>query len=114
MSKELKYKVGDQVWAVFDRCRNPVYLSIAKCGRKWIALDSANELRFQRGSTVLESPGFGRLGAVYESKEQWKTLVQENNAKKTFIDKFCLTHDSPLKKLTLAQLESIDRIVEGQ
>gem|GEM_PF-3221812 len=115
MSEELKYKVGDRVWVVFDRCRNPpIYLSIAKYGRKWITLDCAKEWRFQIGSTVLESPELGKLGAVYESREQWEAIVQENKAKKTLIDKFALMYDSPLQKLSLAQLEAIDRIVEGQ
>ena len=114
MSEELKYKVGGRVWVVFDRCSNPEYLSIAKYGRKWITLDSASELRFQIGSRTLEESKFGRIGAVYESKEQWETIVQENKAKKTLIEKFCLMYDSPLKKLSLAQLEAICRIVEGQ
>ena len=113
MSEELKYKVGDRVWAVFDR-GNPQHLAVSKVGRKWITLDCVRNWRFLIGSQILEEPGFGRVGTVFESQEKWEAIVAEKNAKEVFTKKFELLYNSPLRKLSLEQLEAIDRILEGQ
>ena len=114
MPEELKYKVGDRVWAVFDRNGRPEYLSVSKLGRKWITLDSDRNWRFLIGSKILEESGFGRVGTVFESQEKWEAIVAEKNAKEVFTKKFELLYNSPLRKLSLEQLEAIDRILEGQ
>ena len=113
MPEELKYKVGDRVWAVFDR-GNPQYLAVSKVGRKWITLDCVRNWRFLIGSQILEEPGFGRVGTVFESQEKWEAIVTERNAKNALFKKFDLISSSPLRKLSLEQLEAIDQILEGQ
>lgn len=113
MSEGLKYKVGDRVWVFFDRTRQPEYLSVSKSGRKWITLDNVRSWRFLIGSQVLEEPGYGRIGTVFESQEQWEAIVAENAAKNVLFKKFDLVFSSPLRELSLEQLKAIDRILEG-
>ena len=113
-SEELKYKVGDRVWVVLDRKGLPEYIPVSKSGRKWITLDNVRSWRFLIGSQVLEEPGYGRIGTVFESQEKWEAIVAEKNAKEVFTKKFELLYNSPLRKLSLEQLEAIDRILEGQ
>ena len=113
-SEELKYKVGDRVWVVLDRKGLPEYIPVSKSGRKWITLDNVRSWRFLIGSQVLEEPGYGRIGTVFESQEKWEAIVTERNAKNALFKKFDLISSSPIRKLSLEQLEAIDRILEGQ
>lgn len=113
MPEELKYKVGDRVWVVFDRNRRSEYLSVSKIGRKWITLDSARNWRFLIGSQTLEESGYGKIGTVFESQEKWNAIVAERIEKDVFVKKFGLLYNSPMRNLSLEQLEAIDRIMEA-
>ena len=74
MSEELKYKIGDRVWVVFDR-GNPKYLTISKIEKKWVTLDCDRNWRFLQGSNDLEEPGRGKIGRIFRSQEQWESIV---------------------------------------
>ena len=116
MSKE--HKVGDRVWFVPETWLipshgNPQYVSIVKIGRKWVTLDGFRKWRFLLGGKIVEEPGFGRVGQWYESQEEWETIAGRDWAKSALIARLGLSLGSPLRKLSLEDLEAIDRILEG-
>lgn len=112
MSEELKYKIGDRVWTVFDR-GTPKYMTISKVGTKWVTLDCDRNWRFLIGSKILEEKDFGRVGTVFKTQGQAEEEATSRYARSSLINKFGLLSDSPLYHLPLEKLEAIDRILEG-
>jgi hypothetical protein len=112
MTKE--HKVGDRVWFVPDRRGYaPQYILIVKVGRKWVTLDGFRKWRFLLTGKIVEEPGFGRVGQWYESQEEWEAIAAQNRTRTALITKLGLSLSSPLRRLSVEDLDAIDRILEN-
>lgn len=66
------YKVGDVVFVVRSRSRNPGEVAITAIGRRWATL-AGREGRFDIETGALDGGDFASPGEVYRSRDEWET-----------------------------------------
>jgi hypothetical protein len=66
------------------------------------------------GSTIVESPGYGRVGVVYSSFEAWQASDQEQKLREAVLNRLNLgsySYSSPIRKLSTQSLQAIETML---
>lgn len=109
MGKFKDLQVGDKVW-LQSQYRNGYsrYLTVSKRGRKYITFDALRVIRASVGSDVAEEPGYGSIGTLYESQEQYLLHVERRKEKQKLLEKLVPI----LRDQSLETLRAIDELIE--
>ena len=106
MGKFKDLQVGDKVY--LHGRHNNRYLTVQKRGRQYITFDSPCPTRALIGSDIVEEPGYGSIGVLYETREEYLLCVERTKERHSLLNKLvdCLRYQS------LDTLKAIDEVIE--